>query len=217
MEQQQSAGAAEQPPLKPDIKKLRIEEAIKRNRRKKLLLALYIALGIGAIVALSVWWARRPVPPTPGAIYEDQKQEHVPLEEKHTYNSNPPSSGPHFGSPANWGIYDYEVNDKIFIHNLEHGGIWIAYRPSIGADAAGELKAIIDSYGGSKFVMAPRAANDADIAIAAWTHVYKFDLSGGHLSQQQKTDIITFYKKLKNHGPEDVPDFMAGIDPKTAK
>lgn len=217
MEQQQQTEINQQFVIKPDIKKLRVQEAIKRNRRKKLILVFSIIAALGVIIALSVWWARRPVPSTPGTIYESQGQDHVPLDEQHTYNSNPPSSGPHFASQANWGIYDYEVNDKIFIHNLEHGGIWIAYRPSIGTDVVVELKAIVDRYGGSKLVMAPRASNDTDIAVAAWTHVYAFDLSGGHLSEQQKTDIKNFYNNLKNHGPESVPDFMPGIDPKTAK
>ncbi len=37
------------------------------------------------------------------------------------YNSNPPSSGPHWTSPAAKGIYDDAHADQEFIHNLEHG------------------------------------------------------------------------------------------------
>ena len=43
------------------------------------------------------------------------------------YNSFPPSSGPHFQTPAPWGIYEEPIKQTILVHNLEHGGIVIQY------------------------------------------------------------------------------------------
>ncbi len=200
-----------------EIKKSRVEEALATRRRKKILFwsggGVIIILFIGVII----WFATRPQAPLPGVSYANLGQDHVPLDHQDTYNSNPPTSGPHYPSPANWGVYDYESNDKIFIHNLEHGGIWISYKPSVSKDVVVELKSFVDSFSGSKLIMAPRSANDADVAVAAWTHLYTFNISGGHLSVQQKKDLETFYVRLKNNGPENVPDAMTGVDPKAVK
>lgn len=199
----------------------RIEQAI----RRKFMRRMVFVGGTVATIAVLIWFGMflskkfTVTPPGTTVTYEDVGRDHIALNDKlpREYNSNPPSSGAHYSSPANWAVYDYEVNDKIFIHNLEHGGIWIAYKPSVSIDIVAELKEIVNTFGGSKLVMAPRSANDMDIAVVAWTHVYKFNVSGGHLSDQQKTDIKNFYIALKNHAPENVPDFMAGVDPKEVK
>ena len=153
----------------------------------------------------------------PGVFFESQGQQHVALNTPFAYNSNPPTSGPHFSQPANWGVYDYEVKDQIFIHNLEHGGIWIAYRPTVPPAVVDQLKAIVSEFSGAKVVMAPRSANDADIAVAAWSHVYKFDLTGDTLAPEWVNGIRRFYKALRDRGPEFVPGNMPGIDPKSVQ
>lgn len=199
---------------KGDFKKVRIDQAIRRMRMKRFMIAGSILVGIIFISAL-IWWISRVSNITPpGDTFTTQGQEHVQLDYQFIYNSNPPTSGPHYFDPANWSIYDYEVNDKIFIHNLEHGGIWISYRPSVSAQAVNDLKRIVEQFGGSQIIMSPRSSNDTDIAVVAWTHVYKFNLTGDGLTDEQKEGIRNFYKALKNHGPEFVPG-MAGIDPKS--
>lgn len=206
-----------QSPTKLDLKRMRTEQAIRRKKMQKIIWIAGISLILITVIGSIVWLSRRRVKNTPGIFYPSLGQEHIGLKDNlpKPYNSNPPSSGGHFASPANWGIYDYEVNDKIFIHNLEHGGIWIAYRPAVSVKVVNELKAIINEFGGSKIVMAPRSSNDADIAIAAWSRVLKFNLTGDFLSDKEKEDLRGFYKALKNHGPEFVPDTMPGIDPKS--
>src|SRR3989344_4099984 len=154
----------------------------------------------------------------PGELFAFQGQEHVRIGTPFAYNSNPPSSGPHYQSQANCGIYDYEVLDQIFIHNLEHGGIWIAYRSTIASQALADLKELVKELGGRKIVMAPRAVNDADVALVAWMRVAKFDLAGGEgLAPAQKELVRTFHRAWINHSPEQVPDFIPGVDPKSVK
>lgn len=197
----------------------RINRAIRRTMMRRVYWISGSVLVVAGIIWLGIIISKKTTIVPPGQTYENLGQEHIGLQDKlpREYNSNPPTSGAHYASPANWGIYDYEVNDRIFIHNLEHGGIWIAYKPSIPAEVVTELKAIADEFGGLKIVMAPRSANDADVAVAAWRHVHTFNISGGHLSDQQKTDIKNFYKALRDHAPEDVPSFMGGVDPKEVK
>lgn len=197
----------------------RIDRAIKRKFMRRMFFVGGTVVSIAFLIWLGIFFSKKLAITPPGETYEKLGQEHIGLNDKlpREYNSNPPSSGAHYPSPANWAVYDYEVNDKIFIHNLEHGGIWIAYKSSVSADVVAELKEIVNTFGGSKLVMAPRSTNDKDIAVASWGHVYKFNVSGGHLSNQQKTDIKNFYMALKNHAPEDVPDFMPGVDPRSVQ
>lgn len=200
-------------------KKSRIDEAIRRKNIRRGLWTAGILLAVVAAIWLIVWLSLRSAKNAPGVRYEDVGQEHIGLNAPlpKPYNSNPPSSGGHYASPANSGIYDYEVNDKIFLHNLEHGGIWIAYRPGVSVQLIEDLKNIAKEFDNSKIVMAPRSANDADVAIVAWARVLKFDLAGGSLSDQQKNEIRRFYRAFKNHGPEFVPGDMGGVDPKSVQ
>lgn len=186
-----------------------------RIMRRVLWIGIAFILVVGGTYGIYRYSTR----PLPGASYPSVGQEHIGLDAvlPRPYNSNPPSSGAHYSQPANWGIYDYEVNDRIFIHNLEHGGIWVSYRPSVPPATVEKLKAIVSSFSGSKLVMAPRSANDADIAVVAWARVLKFDLDGDNLTAEQESRIKAFYRAFKNHGPEFVPDTMPGIDPKNAQ
>lgn len=202
-----------------EFKKNRAMQAVKRKAIKRIAVVLLVVIALVALVIWGINYSRSRVENLPGVFYPSIGQEHIALNAAPPapYNSNPPSSGGHFAKPANWGVYDYEVNDKIFMHNLEHGGIWIAYKPDVPAGVAEDLKSIVKEFGGSKFVMAPRASNDADIAVAAWSRVLKFDLSGGAITEEQKAQIRAFYKSYKNRGPEFVPDTMPGVDPKSVQ
>ena len=198
-----------------DLRIARANQVKLMRRLGWLLVALVVLTGVAWLI-IRAGKARQNLP---GESFANVGNEHIAFSDPlpKPYNSNPPSSGAHFKGPANWDIYDYEVNDRLFIHNLEHGGIWISYKPAVPSQVVADLRAIVNELGGSKIVMAPRSANDADIAIVAWTHVFKFDVTGDGLTDAEKSDIKRFYDGFKNRGPEFVPDSMAGVDPKTAQ
>lgn len=186
--------------------------------KRALWVAFFVLLASGLAAAMVYFGRSAPGSGEgPGESFASQGQDHVALRTPFEYNSNPPSSGPHYQSQANWGIYDHEVLDQIFIHNLEHGGIWIAYRPTIAPQALEDLKALVKELAGRKIVMAPRAANDADVALVSWTRVLKFDLVGSGLSPDQQALVRAFHRAWINHSPEQVPDFMPGVDPKSVQ
>ncbi len=210
------------PSPRAEFKTARVDQAIRRKRTKIILVFAVSILAAGAMAGVVFLFSgnKQPVTKIPIVSFASVGQEHIPLGSPPPvpYNSNPPSSGGHFRSPANWKIYDYEVPDQIFIHNLEHGGIWIAYRTEIPPRAVQQLKEVVEEVSGSKVVMAPRSLNDTDIAVVAWTRALKFNLSGStELSQGELNDIRGFYKAYKNKGPELVPDTMPGIDPQSVQ
>lgn len=156
------------------------------------------------------WWFVREVKERIPAIedqsvaYPELGREHIPVGAEHPpYNSNPPSSGWHYGDAAKLGFYDVnEVPpaDENLIHNLEHGEIWIAYHPTLATSTREQLKQLTDE---SLVVITPRTTNDTDVALVAWGRVDKFNLdSDAGLDESRINDFITRYR---NRGPEKVP------------
>ncbi len=76
-----------------------------------------------------------PAPGTPssGTLGHD----HVPGPV--TYAVTPPVGGPHNAIWMNAGVYTKPVPSERAVHNLEHGAVWITYRPNLPADQVAQL------------------------------------------------------------------------------
>ncbi len=132
----------------------------------------------------------------------DQGRNHIAVGASHpAYNSNPPTSGGHYEEWKTKGTYKEQQPDEGLIHNLEHGYIWISYRPDAGAEI---IKQLENFYGfGKKIVVEPRKENDKLIAIAAWNWLDKFDPeSKDKLSDAELKRIQDFIDAYINQGPE---------------
>ena len=187
-----------------EIKNTSREEAIKRAKmRKRIRLISFIGIPILALGAFA-WWGIRsasPLEPDMSTEYPNQGQAHIQENAEHpAYNSNPPTSGWHYGSPAKLGFYDEELPDEALVHNLEHGEIWISFKPSVSDEVKAELKNLL----GPRVIITKRERNDTDIAVAAWTRLDTFNLENGTLTDAQKTRINDFIKRWQNRGPEKV-------------
>lgn len=140
--------------------------------------------------------------------FPSQGRQHIEVGSEHPpYSSNPPSSGSHNGTPARAGFYDVDeaLLDEQVVHNLEHGDIWIAYKPSITETDRNMLR----KFAAAKVIVTPREANDFDVSLVAWERVDGFDLEGLEegVSESRIRDFITRYK---NKGPERVQAPVGG-------
>lgn len=130
-----------------------------------------------------------------GTEQKDLGRNHIEVGSAHDpYASNPPTSGPHYPEPAAWGVYNRELQDEQLIHNLEHGGIWISYKPDIDADTKAKLEDLGRQYPGST-IITPRANNPHPIEVASWLR-----LTG--LETFDRDVILDFIKRNKNQSPE---------------
>lgn len=129
-----------------------------------------------------------------GQYVPSQGQVHIGIGATHAaYNSNPPTSGPHYVKPADWSIYETELPDEQLVHNLEHGGIWISYK---GIDP--ETKLAIENFAKKhpdKMIVTPREKNDSTVALASWTQILKLDAF-------DETTALQFMNANKNQSPE---------------
>ena len=160
---------------------------------------IFIFVGVFIVAGIG-WWIRSlgTEGPDYSKTYSDQGRDHIAVGSSHDpYNSNPPTSGPHYVEWARDRFYEREIPDGHLVHNLEHGDIWISYKPTISDDIKKQLK----KFAGSKVVVTPRAANTEDIALMAWTRLDSFNLENGTLDTVRVSDFI---KRYKNRGPERV-------------
>jgi len=159
-----------------------------------IIIVVVIILGV-----LGFWiYGQIPKGPDYSKEFGIQGHNHIPVGATHPpYNSNPPTSGWHYSDPAKTGFYNYELPDEQLIHNLEHGHIWIAYRPAVSPEIINSLKA----FASPMAVITPRSANDSDISLASWGRLDNFNLENGTLDDKRVKNFILRYE---NRGPEKV-------------
>ncbi len=178
-------------------RKQRLAASRKRMIKKILIWIVGLAVLSGGVYGL-VEYSRKLSSRKPGVAILELAQDHIPVGSKRPdYNSNPPTSGPHYPNPANWGIYDKPLPDEQLVHNLEHGGVWISYRDPGDQELIGKLKELAGKYS-LKVIMTPRPENDSAIAVAAWGRLLKLDTF-------DKAKIQEFIDAFINRGPEQVP------------
>jgi hypothetical protein len=106
-----------------------------------------------------------------------------------TYSTNPPTSGPHYPIWAAYKTYTTPVDRGFYVHDLEHGGVVIAYNCPSGCDA--DLALLADFLSARpadpactppvkfRVVVTPDPLLDVRFAAAAWGAALKsscFDL-----------------------------------------
>lgn len=127
--------------------------------------------------------------------YPDQGQQHVQsYDAKVSYNSVPPTSGPHHVQPVIWGAYEEPVPAIAEVHNLEHGGVIIHYGDKVDAATRAQLRAFYDDSPNA-MLLAPLPKLGNKIALTAWTHLAtceRFDDSA----------FSAFRSAYRGNGPE---------------
>ena len=174
--------------------------AIKRKIFRRLAVVVIIVVIFGGFLVWLAVYFQNSEKNLPGVFYPSMGRNHIAAgTHDPNYNSNPPTSGNHYPQDAEWGVYDKELPDETLIHNLEHGGIWISYKPGIPEDIRKKLEGFYKKWG-NHIIVIPRLANDTDIALAAWTRLDKFSVQ--EYSDEQ---VEQFIKAYRNKGPEYVP------------
>ena len=111
----------------------------------------------------------------PVETFENLGQDHLADGQSYdAYNSNPPTSGPHWPTPAEAGFYSESLPVEQLVHNLEHGQIVIYYN---GLNEA-ELDALEEyTLEAEEAVVSVEAPEDfvTRITLTAWTKLQTCD------------------------------------------
>lgn len=152
-------------------------------------------------------------PGTTGSVADALPHNHVdgPV----TYSVIPPVGGDHNGVWMNAGVYTKPVPSEHAVHDLEHGAVWITYRPDLPASQIKQLQdfvgkqSLIDEspYGKNRFMdLSPWASNalPSPIVISSW---------GYQLYVTSPTDprLQRFVDKFR-HNRTYSPEFGSAVD-----
>ncbi len=116
----------------------------------------------------------------------------------YVYNSRPPTSGPHAGNLAQWGIYTETIPDYLQVHNLEDGGVIIHYNCPDGCpDVVAQLTSIVSDLGTEQLVLEPYPNMDSRIALTAWTKLLTLDT----VDEGRIKSFVKAYRGIDHHVP----------------
>jgi uncharacterized protein DUF3105 len=128
------------------------------------------------------------------------------------WNTDPPTSGPHFGFDASgnngtaiWGAYEEPVQLARVVHNLEHGGVYIFYGDDVPENVVAQLRSFYDDHERGT-VLAPLPRLGDEIALGAW--VAEGDEENGYLAKCSSFDeeaYSAFFDAFQFRGPERYP------------
>ena len=172
-----------------------------QSRRSKLWIWGPAALILGALlVGGAVLLLNRPTLDgvqtfSNSTLLPDPTQNHT--EGPVTYAQIPPAGGPHNPVQQNCGIYDQPVRNENAVHSLEHGAVWITYRPDLPAADVERLRSL--ARGHSHVLLSPYPELPAPVVASAWGVQLKVDsASDGRLG--------LFINKYERVGGPETPE-----------
>jgi hypothetical protein len=147
------------------------------RRRRSRFKVIAVAGGAAAVISLLVIWGVISASSRPGMPVPDLGNLHIEegTSSPIAYNSTPPTSGPHYGSLARWGVHTESIPDELMVHNLEDGGVGIWYDCPDGCpDLVIQLESVAERYH-EGVLLAPYPGMDTQIALTAWNRVDRLD------------------------------------------
>ncbi|MCB9010000.1 MAG: DUF3105 domain-containing protein [Ardenticatenaceae bacterium] len=134
------------------------------NRRNLIILGTVLlgVVGLGLILYLNV----RPEPQIEGVVQFPRPARGHDDALVFDESVAPPAGGEHFNVWQNCGIYDEPIQTGNAIHAMEHGAVWITYRPDLATD---EVTALQEFVRGQTFLMlSPYVGQESPIVVTSW-------------------------------------------------
>jgi hypothetical protein len=137
--------------------------------------------------------------------------QHVPICSPITYATNPPSSGDHYPSWADYRTYDRPILRGFWVHSLEHGAVVITYNCPGGCSAeVAAAQAFIDGLPTDCGPMARRVilTPDPDLDVRFAASAWGFTLRANCFDRDA---FSSFFAAHYDHAPESICG--GGTDP----
>ncbi len=115
-----------------------------------------------------------------------------------SYIESPPMGGAHNVVWQNCGIYEAPIHNEHAVHSMEHGAVWITYRPGLAPDQVEKLRALAsDDF----LLLSPYPGLAQPVVASAWNHQLSFE-------RADDRGLPAFIARYKNN-PETTPEFGA--------
>lgn len=124
------------------------------------------------------------------------------------YSVTPPVGGDHNGTWMNAGVYTKAVPTERAVHDMEHGAIWITYRPDLPADQVKQLQdfvgkqSMIDEGSNSNrfMILSPWTDNKLSSPIVFSSWGYQLGVDSPTDARLQK--FVDTFRHSKKYTPE---------------
>jgi len=170
-------------------RKARQQQLAKDKRKRQIIIIVPIVLGIIAL-GVFVFIRLRPVEGT--TVFGAQDRGHD-LEAGFAVSDLPPVGGAHDPRWQNCGIYREIVEIGPALHSMEHGAVWLTYRPDLLAEDVAKLQDIV--RGGSYLLLSPFPDQKSEVVATAWGVQLE-------LSSVADDKIGQFIGRYRGAGPE---------------
>jgi hypothetical protein len=165
-------------------------EAARRRRNRAIAWTAGVVAVVLVLVGLVVWQGRdrsvKLTHPSAAALatatrsagcgevkqFKEAGRDHISGDQQpKNWNSQPPTSGDHLGTPLPPGTYKDPQDERALVHNLEHGYVVVQYK-NLSQKQVDLLTRIAGGLQGQKFVLAPYDGLPSDgVALTAWRHL----------------------------------------------
>ena len=170
-------------------KNMREERRARRKRQQTTRTLIWI--GVGALVVIFIgfiaWRIFRPATGESVPIMANAGDHVPPDSDPGQFNSDPPTSGPHYAQQFDAGFYDESdpeaqvpYPEGYLIHNLEHGYVIFWYNCDL-LDEAGctelksQIQGVMDEFNNFKVIGFPRSSIDVPLAMTSWGQLQTFE------------------------------------------
>jgi hypothetical protein len=93
-----------------------------------------------------------------------------------TYDQTPPAGGPHDPAWEDCGVYPQPIRDENAVHALEHGTVWVTYRPGLAPSDVQALVTALHEVKSGKTMLSPYDGQSAPVVVTVWNA--QLDLTG---------------------------------------
>jgi len=172
-------------------------EAAERTKRRNAMLwrGALVVVALGAVAFVYRYYTQRQLL---GAVTTANYPAGQHVAGRAEYKENPPIGGVHNVVWQNCGIYDMPIHNEHAVHSLEHGAVWITYRPDLPSGQVEMLKSVAsDDF----MLLSPYPGLPAPVVASAWNHQIRLDSAAD-------PSLPAFIAEFKNN-PQTTPEFGA--------
>ncbi|SDJ16831.1 DUF3105 domain-containing protein [Nonomuraea jiangxiensis] len=121
-----------------------------------------------------------------------------------SYKETPPMGGEHNPYWQQCAIYDKPIHPEHAVHSLEHGAVWITYRPDLPKAQVDKLKEVASSTGQQDYMLVSPFPNlPAPVVASSWGHQLK-------LQTPDDPKLGAFVKRYQNGSDTPEPGAVCG-------
>lgn len=144
----------------------------KHRARRPIYITIGVVIGLAVVIGAVLLLSRGGPTQIEGLqAFSGLSQNHV--QTTVTYPQAPPAGGEHAPAWQNCGYYDAPVGKENGVHSLEHGAVWITYRPDLPTDQVEALRALTRSQ--THILVSPFPELPAPVVASAWGRQVQLD------------------------------------------